>query len=106
MRHLTSAGRAPWGWDDKSSGGFDPIMENEQDYQKRIEELEAQLAAEKAKQTRAVYLKVSEKGGASLYGIRRFPITFYVEEWNRILDMESEIRSFLRSHEDELARKD
>ena len=82
------------------------MMENEQDYQKRIEELEAQLAAEKAKQTRAVYLKVSEKGGASLYGIRRFPITFYVEEWNRILDMEPEIRSFLRTHEDELARKD
>ena len=81
-------------------------MENQQDYQKRIEELESQLAAEKAKQTRAVYLKVSEKGGASLYGIRRFPITFYVEEWNRILDMESEIRSFLRTHEDELARKD
>ena len=81
-------------------------MENQQDYQKRIEELESQLAAEKAKQTRAVYLKVSEKGGASLYGIRRFPITFYVEEWNRILDMEAEIRSFLRAHEDELARKD
>jgi hypothetical protein len=80
------------------------MTENEEDYQKRIDELEAQLAAEKAKQTRAVYLKVSEKGGASLYGIRRFPITFYVEEWNRILDMEPEIRSFLRAHEEELAR--
>ena len=81
------------------------MTENDQDYQKRIEELEAQLAAEKAKQTRAVYLKVSEKGGASLYGIRRFPITFYVEEWNRILDMEPEIRSFLKAHEGELATK-
>jgi hypothetical protein len=81
------------------------MTENDQDYQKRIEELEAQLAAEKAKQARAVYLKVSEKGGASLYGIRRFPITFYVEEWNRILDMESEIRSFLKAHEGELTTK-
>jgi hypothetical protein len=81
------------------------MTENEQDYQKRIEELEAQLAAERAKQTRAVYLKVSEKGGASLYGIRRFPITFYVEEWNRILDMEPEIRSFLKAHDEELTRK-
>lgn len=81
------------------------MTENGQDYQKRIEELEAQLAAEKAKQTRAVYLKVSEKGGASLYGIRRFPITFYVEEWNRILDMEPEIRSFLKAHDAELTRK-
>ncbi len=86
-------------------GGFDPMTEGQEDYQKRIEELETQLAAEKAKQTRAVYLKVSEKGGASLYGIRRFPITFYVEEWNRILDMESEIRSFLKAHEDELTTK-
>ena len=81
------------------------MTESEEEYQKRIEELEAQLAAEKAKQARAVYLKVSEKGGASLYGIRRFPITFYVEEWNRILDMESEIRSFLKAHEDELTTK-
>ena len=81
------------------------MTENQEDYQKRIEELEAQLAAEKAKQTKAVYLKVSEKGGASLYGIRRFPVTFYVEEWNRILDMEPEIRSFLRAHDDELTRK-
>jgi hypothetical protein len=81
------------------------MSESEQDYQRRIAELEAQLAAEKAKQTRAVYLKVSEKGGASLYGIRRFPITFYVEEWNRILDMAPEIRSFLRAHEDELTTK-
>ena len=81
------------------------MTEGQEDYQKRIEELETQLAAEKAKQTRAVYLKVSEKGGASLYGIRRFPITFYVEEWNRILDMESEIRSFLKAHEDELTTK-
>jgi len=81
------------------------MSENEQDYERRIAELEAQLAAEKAKQTRAVYLKVSEKGGASLYGIRRFPITFYVEEWNRILDMEPEIRSFLKAHEGELTTK-
>ena len=88
------------------------MVENEEDLRRQLEEMkrqkeeaEAQLAAEKAKQTRAVYLKVSEKGGASLYGIRRFPITFYVEEWNRILDMEPEIRSFLTAHEDELTRK-
>ena len=88
------------------------MSENEEDLKRQLEEakrqkeeLEAQLAAEKAKQTRAVYLKVSEKGGASLYGIRRFPVTFYVEEWNRILDMEPEIRSFLKAHESELTTK-
>ena len=88
------------------------MPENEEDLKRQLEEMkrekeavEAQLAAEKAKQTRAVYLKVSEKGGASLYGIRRFPITFYVEEWNRILDMEPEIRSFLKANEGELTTK-
>ena len=88
------------------------MMENEDDLRRQLEEMkrqkeeaEAQLAAEKAKQTRAVYLKVSEKGGASLYGIRRFPVTFYVEEWNRILDMEPEIRAFLKAHEGELTTK-
>jgi hypothetical protein len=88
------------------------MSENEEDLRRQLEEMkrqkeeaEAQLAAEKAKQTRAVYLKVSEKGGASLYGIRRFPVTFYVEEWNRILDMEPEIRAFLKAHEGELTTK-
>jgi hypothetical protein len=67
--------------------------------------LQAQLDAEKAKRVREVYLKISEKGGLSIYGIRRFPITFYVEEWIRILDMEPEIRSFLEAHQDKLSTK-
>jgi hypothetical protein len=41
----------------------------------------------------------------SLYGIRRVPITFYLEEWNRILEMSEEIRTFLREHDGELAKK-
>ena len=75
------------------------------DYEARIAKLEADLAKEKAKRAAAVYLKVSEKGGASLYGIRRFPVTFYVEEWNKILDMVPEIREFLKVHDAELTRK-
>lgn len=75
------------------------------DLERRIADLEAQLETEKAKGRKGVSLKVSEKGGVSLYGIRRFPITFYVEEWNRILAMADEIRAFLAEHEGELARK-
>ena len=88
------------------------MSENEEDLRRQLEEaqrqkeeLEAQLMAEKAKQTRAVYLKVSQKGGASLYGIRRFPVTFYLEEWNRILDMADTIRKFLTDNDEELTRK-
>ena len=84
---------------------FEEMKRKFEESKKEKEELEAQLAAAKAKQTKAVYLKVSAKGGASLYGIRRFPVTFYVEEWNRILDMEPEIRSFLKANEGELTTK-
>ena len=41
----------------------------------------------------------------SLYGMRRFPITFYREEWERILGMSEEIRAFISEHATELKRK-
>lgn len=81
------------------------MSDNEEDLKKQIEELQKQLEAEKAKGKKGIYLKVSEKGGASLYGIRRFPITFYLEEWLRILDMDEEIREFLADHESEFRKK-
>ena len=77
----------------------------EEDLKARIAELEGQLEEQKQRARRAIELKVSQKGGVSLYGIRRFPITFYMEEWKRILDMGDEIRAFLREHESELTKK-
>jgi hypothetical protein len=79
--------------------------ESEEELRKRIAELEAKLEEEKGKGSRSVHLKVSAKGGVSLYGIRRFPVTFYLEEWNRILDMGDEIRAFMAEHRDELKQK-
>lgn len=81
------------------------MSENEEDLKRQIAELKAQLESEKASAKRSITLQVSKKGGVSLYGIRRFPITFYFEEWNRILGMESEIRAFLKEHEGELTKK-
>jgi hypothetical protein len=81
------------------------MAESEEDLKKRIAELESRLEEEKVKGKKGVYLKVSAKGGVSLYGIRRFPVTFYLEEWNRILEMNDEIRAFISEHEGELARK-
>lgn len=78
---------------------------SEEELQKRVEALEAQLEAERAKGRSRVQLKVSQKGGVSLYGIRRFPITFYLEEWRKILDMGDEIRAFLSEHESELKQR-
>lgn len=81
------------------------MHESEDELKRRIAELEGELADQKSQGQKGLYLKVSAKGGVSLYGIRRFPITFYLEEWNRILDMSDEIRDFLREHERELKRK-
>jgi hypothetical protein len=67
--------------------------------------LKAENEALKAKEKRGTYLRVSEKGGASLYGMRRFPITFYREEWERILSMSDEIRAFIAEHASELKTK-
>jgi hypothetical protein len=70
-----------------------------------LERLRAENAALKAKEKRGIDLRVSEKGGVSLYGLRRFPITFYREEWERILGMGDEIRGFIAAHASELKTK-
>lgn len=81
------------------------MSESDQDLKRRVAELEKQLEAERAKGRPGLQLKVSEKGGVSLYGIRRFPVTFYLEEWERILGMADEIRAFLAEHRGELKRR-
>lgn len=75
------------------------------DMRAELERLRAENEALKAKEKRGTYMKVSEKGGVSLYGMRRFPITFYREEWERILGMSEEIRGFIAQHASELKTK-
>jgi hypothetical protein len=50
-------------------------------------------------------LKVSEKGALSVYGMGRFPVTLYKEQWKRLLDAGAEIRAFLQEHDGELKSK-
>jgi hypothetical protein len=50
-------------------------------------------------------LKVSEKGGLSIYGLGRFPVTLYKEQWMRLLDYADEIRSFLKDNDSQLKAK-
>ena len=78
----------------------------EEDLQQELERLRAENAALKERSERAVRLQVSVKGGVSLYGIRRFPVTFYMEEWRRILDMKDKILDFIAENEDKLKRRD
>ena len=51
-------------------------------------------------------LKIGEKGGLSVYGLGRFPVTLYKEQWIRLLDHAEEIKSFLKANDQQLKAKD
>jgi len=51
-------------------------------------------------------LKISEKGGLSVYGLGRFPVTLYKEQWSRLLDMAEEIRAFIKANDSQLKAKE
>ncbi len=71
------------------------------------EELKARLAELERKSTRAGTLefKVGEKGGVSVYGLGRFPVTLYYEQWIRLLNTAQDLRAFLESNKDKLKLK-
>ena len=76
-----------------------------EDVNAELERLRAENEDLKAKATKQRRLKVSEKGGVSIYGIRRFPITFYADEWDILLGMQDEIRKFIAENESGLKRR-
>jgi hypothetical protein len=51
-------------------------------------------------------LKVSEKGALSVYGLGRFPVTLYKEQWRRLLDYADEMKAFLKENDHLLKGKD
>jgi hypothetical protein len=71
-----------------------------------LERLRAENAALKSRGPRGVSLKVSEKGGVSVYGLGRFPVTLYKEQWTKLLDMADDLRAFIAEHEAELKAKE
>ncbi|MFB3083181.1 MAG: hypothetical protein ACE1Z4_06955 [Gammaproteobacteria bacterium] len=50
-------------------------------------------------------LKVSQKGGVSVYGLGRFPVTLYKEQWEKLLDISDDIRTFIQENEPQLKTK-
>jgi len=83
------------------------VMPNALDLQAEIARLTAENAALKVKAERATTLsmKVTEKGGVSLYGLGRFPVTLYKTQWYKLLGAAQGIRDFLKAHESELTEK-
>jgi hypothetical protein len=74
--------------------------------QARIEELEARNAALVASKNRALTLKVSKQGALSVYGLQRFPVTLYRQQWERLLGMAGDIKAFIEVHTSDLTTKD
>ena len=70
-----------------------------------LERLRTENEALKKGAAKGVSLKVSEKGGLSVYGLGRFPITLYKEQWVKLLDMAESIREFIAAHQGELKSK-
>ena len=75
------------------------------DLKAELERLRQENAALKKDANSGTRLKVSEKGGVSVYGLGRFPVTLYKEQWLKLLDLADDIRAFIAANEAELKSK-
>jgi len=80
-------------------------MSNE-DVRDELERLRKENEALRKGASSSIRMKVSEKGAVSIYGMGRFPVTLYKEQWLRLLDMSAEIRAFIAANEAQLKSKD
>jgi hypothetical protein len=79
---------------------------SDEEMKAELERLRSENAALKKRTSSAVRMKVSEKGAVSVYGMGRFPVTLYKEQWLKLLDMSSDIRAFIAENEAQLKAKD
>jgi hypothetical protein len=77
----------------------------DEDLKAELERLRAENESLKSRTARGTSLKVSEKGGVSVYGLGRFPVTLYKEQWVKLLAMADDIKAFLKEHDAELKTK-
>ena len=78
---------------------------SDEELKAELERLRQENAALKKDATSGTRIKVSEKGAVSVYGMGRFPVTLYKEQWLRLLDMADDIRAFIAANEAHLKTK-
>jgi hypothetical protein len=78
---------------------------SDEELRAELERLKAENEALKTRGGQKSGMKVSEKGGVSVYGLGRFPVTLYKEQWTKLLDMADDIRAFLKENDSKLKTK-
>ena len=78
---------------------------SDEEMKAELERLRAENERLKQRGSRGISMKVSEKGGLSVYGLGRFPVTLYKEQWLRLLDMADDIRAFIQDNDAKLKKK-
>jgi hypothetical protein len=81
-------------------------MPTEEEMKAEIERLRAENESLKKPARGVISLKVSEKGALSVYGMGRFPVTLYREQWEKLLDMSDQIREFIQANDQTLKKKE
>ena len=77
----------------------------DEDLKAELERLRSENAALKKGASTGISMKVSEKGAVSIYGMGRFPVTLYKEQWLKLLDMADDIRAFIAANDAKLKTK-
>ena len=79
-----------------------------EDLQKEIERLkqENEKLKQDKKKSKDIFFKVSQKGAVSAYGLGRFPVTLYQEQWTRLLEKKDSILEFIQENESQLKTKE
>jgi len=80
-------------------------MTSENDLKVELERLRAENESLKKTSSKGLSLRISEKGGLSVYGLGRFPVTLYKEQWLRLLEMTDDIHAFIKANESSLKTK-
>jgi len=86
----------------KKSDVVETLVEQDEEHVDELARLRAENAALKAQASRSVTFKVSTKGGVSVYGLGRFPLTLYKEQWEKLNDVIIDVMAFINSHAKEL----
>jgi hypothetical protein len=79
---------------------------SDEDLKAELERLRNENAALKKGASAGLRMKVSEKGALSIYGMGRFPVTLYKEQWLKLLGMSDEIHAFIKTNDAQLKAKD